>query len=150
MQSQLEQDRKTELLLFFLVGDPAEGDRAEILKTIEEMSASRQWVLGPPRFVDTVDHSGTHPDDLPIVTIGGALELYSASAAELSRDIDRLHLEEVECIVDRIQSLSAERNLEFEFELDGQYVGTIDCGNVDDTLAKGLIEEWRNHINASS
>lgn len=42
--------------------------------------------------------------------------------------------------------MSLEYGLEFEFELDGVYVGTVEDGVVDATLAKGLIEEWRHRI----
>ena len=59
-------------------------------------------------------------------------EIYSASPLnELPHEIDALHLEEVEYIVDSVRRLSQERGFEFEFELDGQYAGAIDNGVID-------------------
>lgn len=151
MNIQLSESHPRQKLLFFLAQDVDDEDRKVVKDAIEKMSSSRTWVIRAPEFVDIVENAGTRPGDSMVETVGGVHDIYSTSPSnELPREIDALHLEEVEYIVDSVRRLSQEHGLEFEFELDGQYVGTIDNGAIDATLAKGLIEEWRNHINAEN
>lgn len=151
MYIQLAESRPRQQILFFLAQDVDDKVRKLLRDAIEKMSSSRTWVIGAPEFVDTVEGEGTRPGDSSVETVGGVHEIYSTSPSnELPGEIDALHLEEVEYIVDSVRRLSREHGLEFEFELDGQYVGTIDNGVIDETLAKGLIGEWRNHINAEN
>jgi hypothetical protein len=134
-----------------LAQDFDDEDRRLVRDAIAKMSSSRAWIIRAPEFVDAVENAGARPGDSPVETVGGVHEIYSASSSnQLPREIDAFHLEEIEYIVDSLRRLSQEHGLEFEFELDGQYVGTIDNGVIDATLEKGLIEEWRNHINAAS
>jgi hypothetical protein len=150
MHIQLSESHPKQRLLFYLAQDVDDGVRELVRNAIEKMSSSRAWVIRAPEFVDTVESAGTRPGDSPIETLGGMHEIYSTSSSNtLPREIDALHLEEVECIVDSVRHLSQEHGLEFEFELDGQYAGTIDNGVIDATLEKGLIEEWRNHIDSA-
>ncbi|GAA5013128.1 hypothetical protein GCM10025794_01390 [Massilia kyonggiensis] len=151
MHIQVFESHPKQRLLFFLAQDVDDEDRKLVRDAINAMASSRAWVISAPEFVDTVESVGTNPGDSPIETVGGVHEIYSASASnELPHEIDALHLEEVEYIVDSIRRLSQEHGLEFEFELDGQYVGTIDNGVIDSVLANGLIGEWRRHINAAN
>ncbi|MFS2027503.1 hypothetical protein [Massilia sp. CT11-137] len=151
MQIHFVESHPKQKLLFFLAQDVDDEARKLVRDAIEKMSSLRTWVIRAPEFVDTVESTGTRPGDALVETVGGVHEIYSASPSNhLPREIDALLLEEVEYIVDSVQRLSQEHGLEFEFELDGQYVGTIDNGVIDAILAKGLIEEWRNHINAAN
>jgi hypothetical protein len=151
MHNQLSELHPKQKLLFFLAQDIDDEDRKLVRDSIEKMSSSRAWVIRAPEFVDTIESAGTRPGAAPIETVGGVHEIYSTSpSSQLPHEIDALHLEEVEYIVDSVRRLSQEHGLEFEFELDGQYAGTIDNGIIDATLAKGLLEEWRNHINAAN
>lgn len=151
MHIQVSESHPKQRLLFFLTQDVDDEDRKLVSDAIKAMASSRAWVISAPEFVDTVESVGTNPDDSPIETVGGVHEIYSASPLnELPHEIDALHLEEVEYIVDSVRRLSQERGFEFEFELDGQYAGTIDNGVIDSVLVKGLIGEWRHHINAEN
>jgi hypothetical protein len=133
-----------------LAQDVDDHDRKLLREMIERMSTSRSWVIGAPEFIDIIENSETQPGDIPVETVGGVHEIYSTSHPnKLPAEIDAQHLNEVEYIVDSVQQLSQAHGFEFEFELDGQYVGTIDNGRIDATLQRGLIEEWRSHVTAA-
>lgn len=149
MSFQISHDHPKQKLIFYVAQDIDDEIRAQIKKMLLDMAVSRGWVIGPPKFIDIMEDVGTREFDVPDETLGGVHELYSALPPNgLPRDIDELHLKEVEHIVDSVQRLSHDKGLEFEFELDGRYVGTIEDGVVDVTLAKGLLGEWRSHFSA--
>jgi hypothetical protein len=150
MQIQLPEEHQKQKLLFFLAQDVDDHDRKLLREMIERMSTSRSWVIGAPEFIDITENSETEPGDIPVETVGGVHEIYSTSNPnKLPAEIDAQHLDEVEYIVDSVRQLSQEHRFEFEFELDGQYVGTIDNGRINATLQIGLIEEWRSHVTAA-
>ena len=146
--SNFRQDaNRRQTFLFFLAQEVHDEERQLVGKMVEQLSTSRTWVVGAPQFIDTVEHDGIRAGDLPTDTVGGAHEIYSALIPDgIPYEIDALHLDEIEYIVDFVRRVSLEYGLEFEFELDGVYVGTVEDGVVDATLAKGLIEEWRHRI----
>lgn len=110
--------------------------RMETLLTT--LAESRTWVIGPPTLAD--EHDG----DVRI--IGGALDLYAAIppfGADLPKEVDRQHLEEVTSVVDAVAQLSQETGLEVSFTLDQNYVGRIKNGEPDDLIQIGLLREWK-------
>ena len=132
--------------LFFVAQDINDSIRSKIRQLIDTISSSRSWIIGPPRFVDSVDKIGTIQDS-PIETLGGELEIYTAlHPLKLPKDIDRQHLKEVEAIVDAVRVLSEYEQLAFEFELDGVSVGAIDDGIINKTLRVGLLNEWKKGL----
>jgi hypothetical protein len=133
-------------LVFFVVQEADDVIRAAIRGMIEVLATERKWVIHAPRYVEEVYAASAGPGDVPIVTIGGVLEIYSAIGTDLPRDTDLAHLEEVECVVRATQVLSADMGIDFEFELDGVSVGTIEGGILDRSLQIGLIGEWRRHL----
>jgi len=75
------------------------------------------------------------------------LEIYSAHGPwQLPVDVDRQHLEEVTWLVEALRRVSAERSLAIEFELEGTFVGSVEDGKIDRTLAEGLLGEWRREL----
>ncbi|WP_426212034.1 hypothetical protein [Massilia sp. TWP1-3-3] len=149
MTIQIPDDHPKQKLIFYVAQDVDDEIRALVKKMLLDMVVSRGWVIGAPKFIDTVEDVGTREVDVPDETVGGVHEIYSALPPnDLPRDIDELHLKEVEHIVDSVKRLSLDKGLEFEFELDGRYVGTIEDGVVDVTLSKGLLDEWRSHFSA--
>ena len=119
--------------------------RILIKELLARIATTGNWVIKEPTFVDTIEDPSDKETDIPIETLGGIHEIYAPTEG-LPRAVDALHLEETERIVESVRKLSGEQNLEFEFELDGRYVGTISDGVVDMTLSKGLLDEWRKHI----
>jgi hypothetical protein len=84
---------------------------------------------------------------MAIETVGGFVEIYSALPPwTLPREIDRLHFEEVSTLVNALRDFSRQNGLSFEFELDGNYVGAIDNGEMDASLGEGLLGEWRRNL----
>lgn len=132
--------------LFFVAQDINDSIRDKIIQLIINIASSRSWIIGPPRIISIIDKMEAKQDS-PIETLGGELEIYSAThPLTLPRDIDRQHLEEVEAIVEAVRVLSEHEQLAFEFELDGVYVGAIDDGIINKTLRVGLLNEWKKGL----
>lgn len=135
-------DHPKQKLLFYVAQDVDESVRNTIHQLVDRLANSRSWVIAPPRFVDVEDSGET-----PVETVGGELEIYSALASVgLARDVDRQHFDEVVSVVDAVKTLSAQAGLAFEFELDGNFVGAIEDGELDRSLRVGLLEEWKKHL----
>jgi hypothetical protein len=56
------------------------------------------------------------------------------------------HLIEVIALVNALRDFSGQQNLPFEFELDGEFVGSITDGKLDRCLSEGLIGEWKRQL----
>ncbi len=108
------------------------------MECVRNMANQRNWVIGAPEIIN-------ESSETPLV--GGILRIFSAiPRGSLSVDIDRKHLEEVKLIVESLRRLSFEHMLAIEFELDGEFVGSIEDGNLDKSLQEGLIGEWERSI----
>lgn len=137
-------------LLFFVAGDVTDSIREKVRDFVLNLASLRQWLIGPPRFInereEPLDRSR---GDMPIDTLGGCLEIYSAWPSwKLPREIDRQHLDEVTALVAAAREFSRRHKLTFEFELDGTFVGTITDGEMDRCLSGGLLGEWKRHLGA--
>jgi hypothetical protein len=129
-------DHPVQTLLLFVASEFESSDVLKIEQLIEDLAATREWVIHPPVFVNEED------DEFP--TLGTYLSLYSAFPPEtLPLDLERRTFEEVKELVARIQSLSKESGLDFEVTLDGEDIGSIEGGESDRLLRVGLLEEWQ-------
>lgn len=146
MQGDLQKQYPRQRLLFFVAQDTDDGIVDAVKQTIRDLSATKTWLLKPPVFVDTVDEAQSDEDDHPDRTVGGALDILSADGGKLPKDLDAATFADVDRFVRAVQALSAKLLLEVEFELDGAYVGAIDNGAFDRSLAEGLLGEWRRHL----
>jgi hypothetical protein len=147
MSIEISAEHPKQKLIFFVAQDVDEETRTLVKQMLSNIEASRSWLIGPPKFIDTLEDVGSRLEDVPDETVGGIHELYSALPPnDLPREIDALQLEEVEKIVDCVMRFSLEKGVEFEFELDGRYVGRIEDGVIDKTLAQGFLAEWRKHL----
>jgi hypothetical protein len=134
-------------LLFFLSEDVTDRKRQLINDFVRSIEDSRSWTICPPKFVDEASEIAEARADLPILTVGGALQIFSATGdGSLPRDLDEKNLDDVEALIHAVKHLSRDQSLSFEFELDGVYVGAIDNGISDRALDQGLLQEWRNHL----
>jgi len=132
-------------LLFFVAQDVNDEIRRAVKNLLEEIAEGCSWQVSAPEFVDAISHSETREGDCPEETVGGLLEIYSARDG-LPEHLDAQALANVELLVKAVQGLSLSYPLEFEFELDGVFVGVIENGALDDTLEQGLLGEWRRHL----
>ncbi len=142
-------DHPIQRLLFFVSDDLAEETTGQMQDLVSDIAGSRTWTIAPPAFVDEVEEPEDPAVDLPVRTLGGVLDLYSALppwGERLPEEVDRAHYEEVEAIVVALRHFSETSGHEVTFELDGTYVGIIKQGNPDRLLADGLLGEWRRHL----
>jgi hypothetical protein len=147
MEPSFDRNHPIQKLLFFLAQDVSEEDRYLVRSFIERLAATREWVIRPPKVVDEVDEPENSIEDSPVETVGGYVEIYSAlQPLQLPREIDLQHLEDVTTLVEAVRDLSEQHSLAFEFELDGEFVGSIEDGRLDRCLSEGLLGEWRKHL----
>jgi hypothetical protein len=147
MTAQQSQNYPRQLLLFFVAQDVGEEIRFRVKNLVERLAGSREWVIRPPRFVDSTFNSEKPDVDSAVVTVGGDIELYPAlPGTNLPREIDLLHLNEVEYLVEQLREFSQVNALAIELELDHIFVGAIEDGILDKTLKEGLLGEWRKHL----
>ena len=133
-------------LLFFVAQDVTDPVRNRMKTLVESLSNKRSWQIAVPKFIDSIDYSGTSEADFPDETVGCMAEVYAASKGELPASLDAQALAEVELLVKVAQDFSRTYSLEIEFELDGVFVGAIDRGALDKSLEHGLLGEWRAHL----
>jgi hypothetical protein len=135
-------------LLFFVAQDIDATIRRRVEEFVSNLATLRVWINGPPQLVSTVEEpEDASRGDLPIETLGGILELYSAlPPLKLPRDLDLQHLAEVSRLVSELREFSREHGLAFELELDGVHVGSIVDGRPDRLVEEGLLGEWRRQL----
>jgi hypothetical protein len=146
MEGKLQDKYPRQRLLFFVAQDIDDGIVSAVKQTIRDLSRENTWLLAAPVFMDNQDEAQTRDGDLPDRTVGGVLEILGAAGGRLPRDLDAATFADVDRLVQAIRLLSVELSLEVEFELDGAYVGAIDEGEFDRSLAEGLLGEWRRHL----
>ena len=150
MPSLISLNHPKQKLLFFVAQDLDENIRANTRSFVLELASLRQWLNGPPHFVNSRDGpADTSRGDMAVETVGGFLEIYSAlPPLTLPREIDLQHLDEVTALVNALRDFSREHSLSIEFELDGELIGAIDDGEMDRSLAEGLLGEWKRQLGA--
>jgi hypothetical protein len=141
MHSEVAFDHPKQRLLFYIAQDFKDDLAPKIQRVVAEIARGRDWLIGPPMFMDELHASNL---GTPVRTVGGVLEIYSTLAPwELPVDVDRQHLNEVTWLIEALRRFSAEQNLAIEFELEGTFVGSIEDGKMDRTLAEGY---WANGV----
>jgi len=126
----------------------------ELSESFERMLVSiskvRPWVIDPPTLVDYIDETDDAAgEQAEAHTYGAGLKLYSALppwGAKLPRAIDKMHYEEVKLLVDEACRLSREAGVDFYLQLDRSPIGSIRHGVPDESIQRGLLEEWRRAV----
>ncbi len=131
-------------LIFYVDKKRVSGNAMNVMESgTEKLAPLREWVLGPPVFVNELDH-----DRKPFM--GGLLQIYpSYSSNPLPPKINRQHFEEVKALIDVMQGISADHRIPIAFELNGEQIGRIRSGSPDQGLLDGLLYEWEKAINAA-
>lgn len=144
MSVQIAFNHPKQKLLFYIAQDFGEEIPAIVHHVVGEIARARDWLIEPPRFIDEIHASNM---GTPVRTVGGLLLVYSAFPPwELPLDADKQHFEEVTWLIEALRRFSGEHNLAIEFELDGTFVGSVEDGRIDRTLAEGFLGEWRREL----
>src|SRR6201992_1115742 len=127
-------------LLFCVIGDIDDSLRVAMQRLIDGLATSRSWVLAPPEFVDeNEDPSDLEPDEDPLETLGGVLQLYSTfPPLEIPKEVDLAQLRDVEATISALQDFSKVHGVSLEFFFQNESVGEIENGKLDVGLAEGL------------
>ncbi|MEZ4339377.1 MAG: hypothetical protein R3B82_22365 [Sandaracinaceae bacterium] len=111
-----------------------DGNVGDVLATrMEDMIAPElarvTWRLHAPLWVNEYDESScTRPEDAPIRTTGVCLSLPIVD----DPDTERAQLADLGAVLEIMQSVSRAKGLPFVMELDGDHVGSIVQGELDD------------------
>lgn len=146
MEGKLQDKYPCQRLLFFVAQDADDEIVGAVKQTLHDLSHAHTWLLAPPVFMDNEDEGQTRDDDFADRTVGGVLEILGTAGGRLPKDLDAATFADVDRLVQAIRVLSEKFSLEVEFELDGAYVGAIEEGELDRSLAEGLLGEWRRHL----
>lgn len=146
----VESNHPKQTLLFYVAQDLTPLIRQQVYQLLQSLEHTREWVIGPPELVNAVELSENPDADEPIETVGGRLQIYAATRpGGLPVPIDRQRFEEVEALVKAVREFSAASAILFELELDGNYVGAVDNGQMDQSLQVGLLDSWRQQLDAT-
>jgi hypothetical protein len=127
--------------IFYVAQDVDQSIRDDVTKIIGLLADAREWSIAPPEFIDEVDEDGSTS------IIGGAIDVYSALPPNVvSYAADLLNLQEVEALIRAVKNLSKKRDIDFDFQLGSEYVGSIESGVIDQVLECGLILPWREAL----
>ena len=141
-------DHPRQKFAFFIEDDVSPSDVEAMEAAISSLAGSRAWVIDGPRFVNETLEPDS-PEDYPIQTVGGFLELFSARppwGERLPRQMDKTQLSEVESVIDAMIGFSKATGREIAFELDGTQVGWVSNGEPDRGIRDGLLGPWRQHV----
>jgi hypothetical protein len=135
--------------LFYVADRPTDSIIEQIGEMIDRLENDRPWVIHPPYFVHQEEDVLDPETNLAVLTVGGLLEMYSAHEEwrhELPPEVDRAHYEECHYLVGRLAELSQRMDIEFHCEFQGEWVGTIKRGQLDDKLALQFLEPWATAV----
>ena len=81
MPTEMDPNHPKQKFLFFVAQPLDEALRGRVRDLVLRMASLRQWLNGPPRFLNTREEPlDRSKGDLAIETIGGYIEIYSAWA----------------------------------------------------------------------
>src|SRR3954468_22234087 len=95
-------------LLFFVAQDLDNDMRANVRDFILHLASVRNWLNGPPHFVNSRDEpTDLARGDMAVETIGGYLQIYSTlPTSTLPREIELQQLDEVSALVNEVANFS--------------------------------------------
>ncbi len=130
----MHDDHPIDHLIVAVEGTPSESVADAMQASARQLAGRRQWVLGPPEFVDE-----------PGLSLGLALSLSTARPPwgdRIDPATDRAHLDEVKALLDEACRISGAHDVSFDVYFADELIGEIADGRLDKPLAVGLIGEW--------
>jgi hypothetical protein len=148
MISTVSPDHPLQKLIFFIAQDVDDELRLKVKEFVDQLAGMRHWLNGPPQYLDETDDTpSSDPDDLPIESLGGYIEIFSAWPPwKVPYDVDLQHLREAEDLVEALCRFSRQNDLAIEMQLDQKFIGEIQNGEMDVLLAEVLLGEWRRKL----
>jgi hypothetical protein len=133
-----------DLAFLFAFDAPAEESAEEMGRLVAQLNEDRLWSGGPIRFVNEIDaSSASQPEDVPIHTVGGTLQLRRQDDSPPS--IEAAQLAEVELLMERLRAFTRSAG-SVVIQYDGEEIGGIENGEMDRSLSVGLLDEWRARV----
>lgn len=124
-------------LLAYFSGDFTNRDAGDLRVLLEGLLAQGEWARGAPEFIDQLEEdSRTRPEDEPVRTVGVRLEVSEPGENPSTPVNDATRL------VEALAGFSLKHGVEFEFQLDGTFVGEVRNGEADRLLRDGLLARW--------
>jgi hypothetical protein len=131
--------------LYFVMDGEINGDRMDVFESwLSRASSERSWVIQPPELIDYTDENDSSGGSSHM--FGCALRMYSALppwGEKLPKEVDRMHLEETEFLLNELSNLSRQLGCNFRLQLDRTPVGVVSDGELDKGIRVGLVGEWR-------
>jgi hypothetical protein len=134
--------------VFHVAQDLSDPLRESVRSFVAGLKSICDWYIGPPVFLQDVDANDlSSPDDVPVETLGGYLEIYSSMPPwSLPAEVDSRHYREVTALISALRDFSRREHVALELALDGTFVGTITEGEMDKSLVQGLLEPWKRQL----
>jgi len=131
-------------VLFYLADPSNETSLGWLFSFVSELRNTRNWTCTTPQLEQHSDASScSAPDDLPIETVGFSVCLNPPSVPpDLS--LEQGYFEDLLFIVNEVARISAATTTEWEVEVDGELVGTIELGAYDDGIRIGVLGGWND------
>jgi hypothetical protein len=133
--------------LLFSVVQPADDRlRSDVGHCVAALVKSRTWSLARPRFIHEIiwPRCESH-GDLPIETLGGDVDVYSA----LPPNLDRRQLDDVTAIFSAIGTFSRSKAVTFQVELGDAIIGMVSAGEMDRQLSEESLGAWTRRLQQS-
>lgn len=113
---------------------------SELAICVATLARSRTWLIGPPEFVNEfMDPEDLPSDEVPLNVTGVTFEIYSELEPNvLDAETQQRQNEDVTAFLRAIEKFSKAYGADFEMDLDGDQIGEIEDGQLDE---KG-IEGW--------
>jgi hypothetical protein len=131
---------KIQPFTFYIEGEIFARFIEEFRCNFTSFSESRKWTIEQPTLFLN-DYPGEES-----FLIGGELKIFDAWSGNLSKHDDMRNYYDVESVIDFLVDYSFRYSAEIEFELGDKYVGSIASGRLDESLAIGLLSEWRKGL----
>ncbi len=133
-------------ILLYMNEAYTEAHVVQLERMIASLAEAKVWVIEPPEFVDETEQPDSgNPEDQPVRTVGGFLELHRCYDG-VDPHVERREYAATEFFVDAMNSFSARTGCAFECELGGEIIGSIMVGAACDGITVGLLGEWRKAL----
>jgi hypothetical protein len=129
-------------ILFFLADPASEVSLDWVFTFVTELQNGREWTCSIPQIEDHSDSSScSRPDDLPIITAGFSV-CFDRASTPPNLDLEEAYYDDLLFIVEQVARISSSTGSEWEVEVDGELVGTIEEVKLDDGGRINLFEAW--------